>query len=575
MSKAGPATASAPPLIGGAQAPPLRLTWAAPAGAALFALLLWGVVQTLPHLAWFWLAFIWLVLAAPAALVTAWLAALRAGHDARRWSERVRRSFFRGGVRVLLAGLAGLAIAPLMVLRLVEAGPPMWLAAALALFVPVALLPRLARRLAEVGHGPHALSLAVRLAVMMAALAALAVHLGLSWLLGTPQAAQPTPEAASALVGEALILARLWAGLEAFVLGSAAEFGDWGRLAAALLSALGMLAGFASLALVGAATMLGPRELARGMAPASDAPEAPRPGGAGVAAALLLSVVLISGTGLAERHLAAAPPATRPTAQLQTTAELIGDALYRAGTHETLMALRAQALAEDTALAQSLEATLVAGFDAMEANVDLFLDGYYSLGAEYLRLFHWATRGLEGYLQAQLETALLTGAPHAGFEAFLEQAREESAQRHAVFAAREAALLEANRIDGTNPARLRLGASFPALPDFEARFARDLEQAQIRWGLAAGTGLASAVIAARVARRLAARGVLRGAAVALSRAAGLVLAFGVDYALLRIDEARNREDFRAEILAEIDVLRREALDSLPPIEGQAAPARAD
>ncbi|MCC5987199.1 MAG: hypothetical protein JJT95_05905 [Pararhodobacter sp.] len=556
-------------------APPLRLTWAAPAGAALFALLLWGVAQSLPHLAWFWVALIWLVLAAPAALVTAWLAALRAGHDARRWSERVRRSFFRGGVRVALAGLAGLAIAPLMVLRLVEAGPPMWLAAAVALFVPVALLPRLARRLSGVGHGPHALSIAVRLAVTIAALAALAVHLGFSWLLGLPQAAQPAPEAASVLVGEALILARLWAGLEAFVLGIAAEFGDWGRLAAALLSALGMLAGFGSLALAGVAAVLGAGELGRGLAPASDALPAPRPGGAGVAAAVLLAVLLVSGTGLAERRLAAAPPEARPTAQLQSAAELIGDALYRAGTHEALMALRAEALAEDAALAQSLEATLEAGFDAMEANVDRFLDGYYSLGAEYLRLFHWATRGLEGHLQAQLERALLAGAPHAGFEALLEQARDESAERHAAFAAREAALLEANRIEGANPARLRLGASFPALPVFEARFARDLEQAQIRWGLAAGTGLASAVIAAGVARRLAARGVLRGAAVALSRVAGLVLAFGVDYALLRIDEARNRDDFRAEIMAEIDALRREALDSLPPVEGQAALAGVD
>lgn len=565
-NKAGPAVA------GGFA---LQKSWAALTGAALLFLLLMGVISLLPMLPWLLLALVWLALAAPPALTAGWAAAVVSGHSARVFSGGLRRAFFQGGIRVGLVGLAALAVTALMVIRLAQAEPPLWLAAALAVLAPSLLMPRLAPGLDRVGHSLHGVRAGLRLTVMLAAAGALALHLTLTWAIGGAPEVQPAPATASALLGEGLTLAHLWAGFEAYSLGLAAEFGNWAWLSALVLSSAGLFAGFTALALAGAAATLVLPELGRALAPASDDMPAPAPGRSGIIAATLLAVALIALTGLIEQRLATTPVEARPAAQLQTAAERIGDAFFRPGTHEQIIAWRQEVLAQDGALAAELAEAVKAGFDGMEANVDLFLDVYYSMGAEYLRLFHWATGGLEGHLQRRLQEELNRGEPLAAVQALFDLALPQAEVRHAALTGQETALLAANRIEGVNPGLLRIDESFPALPEFDSRLLRDLNNAQPRWGVAAGAGLVSGVLAARVAQRLAARGVLRGTGLMLSRVAGPLVAVGVDYALLRADEMRNRDDFRAEIMAEIDALRREALASLPAIEAGSELATAD
>lgn len=534
--------------------------WAALTGAALFLLALLVTVQALSHLAWGWVVVFWLVLAAPVALVPAWVHAVRQGHEARLARGALRGWIFRGGLRITLAGVGGLIAVALLVLYLGRADPLLWLVATTAVLLPVALLPRLAAPVAGSVMGPHALRAAIWLSVRLSVAAAVALHLLLGALVvPAVDGAQSFPVPVSALVGEGLILARLWAGMEAFVLGRAAEFGTWGWLVAALGMTLGLVGVYFALALGGVAAALGSRELGRGLAPASDEISPPSPGRAGLMAAAVLALGLGLGVALAERGLTSIPSVDRPAAQLQTGAERIGDALYRAGTWDQIQALRAATLAEDDAANARLAEALNTAFDAMVANVDLFLDGYYTLWADYMRLFASITFGLEQHLADKLEEGLTSGAPFAAFEALRDSELAAIAARHRELLQQEAALLDAARLSDTiNPALLRVAEGRFALPDFDERLQADLTRAQARWAVSVGAGAMSFVIAQRVVTRLAERGLLRIAAQALTRIGGVLVAFGVDYALVKLDEYQNRDTFRAEILAEIERLRSDA-----------------
>lgn len=554
----------------------LRVNGAALGGAALFVGLVWGAVQALPHLAWPLVALVWLLVAGPVALAPAWSASVRAGHAARLWRGQGRALLYRGGVRVILAGVVALIATALMLLRLHDAVPILWLLALLAALLPVMLTPFLARRLGGALAGLHALRLALRGAVALSVAFALAVHGVLAWSIlpvanppvGLAMDPQAAPMALSVLVAEGMTLSRLWSGLEGFALGHLAEFGDLGRWSAAALSLAGQAGVYTALALAGATAAIGGAELGRALAPASDAPAPPPPGRAGVVAAVALAMALMLVAGLAERELATTPPADRPAAQVQIAAERIGDVLYRAGTLEQIEALRNVVLAEDAMTRARLDIALDHAFDAMAANVDPFLDGYYTLWADYMRLFAWMTGGLEQHLARQLQAALTDGAPFARLEALRDAELATMAARHADLLAQEAALLTAARLpDHTNPARVRIEQSRPALPEIAGRLQADMDRAATRWAVAGGTGVLAVIVAQRVVTRLAARGVLRGAARALTRVAGLLVAVGVDYALVRLDEVQNRAAFRAEILAEIDRLRVEARSD-PPATGQ-------
>jgi hypothetical protein len=378
-------------------------------------------------------------------------------------------------------------------------------------------------------------------------------------------AAVPAPlvsTSASPLVGEALVLARLWRGLEAYVLGQAAEFGALGRGLAGLAAAAGLAGLFWALASLAVGLTLPWAELGRALAPASAAPVPPAPGRAGPATVVLFLALAALAAGWAGARLGAVPPAARPSAQALVAAETIGGVLHAAGTADRLAALRAAALAEDDAARARLGRALDAGFAVMAANVETFLDDYYSLTGEYRRLLRWALGSLEARLTEDLAAALGAGAPLADFEAELAAAAAAAAMRAARLAEAEAELLAGARLEGVNPARLRLVAAHPALPPFEARLSADLAAAPRRLGVSAGAGMVAAALAQRVAARLAARGLIGAVARMAARAGGLALAFGLDYALVRLDEYQNRDSFRAEILAALEAQRAEARSAL-------------
>lgn len=515
----------------------------------------WALVRALPTLPDWAAGLALAALGLAIGLPEAWGAAVRRGHGLRVLAPGgMLRGWLAGpALRVALAWAGGTVGATLLVLRLAEAGPALWALATLAVPLTWALTAALRPRLAAEAEGVHAQRLAqlwARLGAVGLLVAAAAV-LGLA-APGPAPAPRAAPPAAAPLVAEALVLARLWTGVEAYALGQAAEFGGWGRGLAGLVAAAGLAGAFWAAASLAAALALPRREIGRALGPASDAVPPPPPGAAGAAAAAAAVVLAALGAGAAGAGLAGLPPEARPAARATVAAESIGGALHAAGTAERLAALRAAALADDAAARQRLAEALDAGFAAMETNIETFLDGYYSLRGEYGRMVGWALGGLEARLAADLTAALQAGAPLARFEAELAAATAAAEARAAGLAAAEAALRAETRLDGANPARLRLTAAHPAPPPLAAptaRLAADLAATPLRLGAAAGASAAAAILAERAVARLAARGLLAGAARMAARAGGLILAFGLDYALVRLDEAQNRDAFRAEIRA--------------------------
>lgn len=498
------------------------------------------------------------------ALPQAWAGAVRRGHDLRVMAEGAAlRSLMAGALlRVGLAGIAGVGAAALAVLRLSEAGLAFWALAALALPLTWGLMAALAPRAAAQAAGLHAR----RMVHLWARLGASGLLLGAASLAGLVLPVAPAPlegvPVAAPLVAEAQAAARLWAGFEAYALGQAAEFGAWGR-GTALAVAAGALAGvFWALTGLAVALALPRAEWRRALAPASDGPEAPPAGRAGPVAAGVLAVAVLGGAIAAGSWLGARPPEARPVARAQIAAEVIGEALHVAGTAERLAALRAAALAQDAEGQAEVLAALDAGFDAMAANVEGFLDDYYSLIGEYERLWQWVWGGLEDHLTTQMQATLQAGAPFAAYEQALALAVAATEARAAELARAEAALLTASRIDGVNPARLRVVGRHAPLPLREVRLAGDLAAAQGRWIVSAGTGVVAAAVAQRVVAGLAARGLLGTAARIALRAGGVLVALGVDAALVELDEYLNRDTFRAEILADIEAQRQAARAAL-------------
>ncbi|NYS24971.1 hypothetical protein HUK65_08185 [Rhodobacteraceae bacterium 2376] len=273
----------------------------------------------------------------------------------------------------------------------------------------------------------------------------------------------------------------------------------------------------------------------------------------------------------AERSLSATAPEARPAAQAQIAAEWIGAQLHPAGTRDRIADGRARLIALDDATMRELRLQADAGFDAMLDQVDPFLDWYYSLPADYARLWVAVTGAAQGdaegaidrYLTTRLTDTLRTDA-HLG--PLLQDLRAEGlAEARAAQALREAALL-ANPLDDIDPGRLDVKAAFPAFdPLPELRSIGLSSSVETRVGASAIMGGLGAVIAARVVQRLAAQGVLRLAARALLAAlpvVGVVLGVAADKGMLALEENLNRADFRAEITAAIEAQRAEVLAAL-------------
>lgn len=284
----------------------------------------------------------------------------------------------------------------------------------------------------------------------------------------------------------------------------------------------------------------------------------------------------------------------------------VGDAHYQVSPRraEELALLSALRFAEGEeaareAVAHHLDQSLDRLFADLSARLPVFADWYYSLGGEYARLSMWALEKAsladEGFVARRAEALIFEAAD---FENRLEILRVQADAR-LLRAARETRehwlaemldLLDADRMpvaplpDTETLALDELTQQLTGYgsPEFIARMSLSSAAAV---GIAAGPLIwraASRRAAATSGRAVAARGAGRGAARAGTAAAGgatlcapsgpgalaCALVAGAagwlatDWALLRLDEALNRDELEAALQQSLDDMREELGKSL-------------
>ncbi len=297
---------------------------------------------------------------------------------------------------------------------------------------------------------------------------------------------------------------------------------------------------------------------------------------------LLVSVenALIAIPQLPESVMAAEQEAIRNVEQIEERYFAVG----------TIAAIESARLNLDLALEQSrLQVAQYAqqGFAGLRDNVEVYLDHYYSLPAEYLRLGAMLTSNLEQKLHDDLNSYLAAGDPFAAYQQAVDQLLATDARLREEYRASVDELLAANRVDASD-GEVRVvdnrsldSLALPGVPEITLLPDNGTD-------VRAGAGAISAVIASTVVAKLTAKGSLKLAVQAMTKAAvakatsgaagaaaggaigsivpgagtvagaavgavvGIIIGVSVDALLLKVEESLNRDEFRDQILAEIN-----------------------
>jgi hypothetical protein len=354
-------------------------------------------------------------------------------------------------------------------------------------------------------------------------------------------------------------------------------------------------------------------EWRRVFGPLSDDREVPvlTPRRIAVAWALFTFVSLFIGVPLlssVETQVRARPDLQQAFAGTRLRVERIGDEYFAQGTIAALESARRAALARLDVSTAELRQKTDAAFVAMAGNVDVYLDWYYSLGAEYARIGHLLTGDLEDYMARKFAETLAQDEVLRDVETALATSLANSAEANRLYEQLVAALLAQNRVDASGQeveVVQTLALSDVLVPPQHA----ELLGVQNRL-LASSGGAVAGVFAGAVAGKLVAKVITKTsfklatkavAKLAASKAAGtslgagagataggaigsvvpglgtalgaliggvlggLAVGVGVDAALIEFEEAVGRDAFRAELLQALEEARREYLGAAPAL----------
>lgn len=335
---------------------------------------------------------------------------------------------------------------------------------------------------------------------------------------------------------------------------------------------------------------------------------APAPLRAAVATFVALPIMLAAAFLVADAMVARAAQTQEYTAAERFVRDQMGLAVFVLDGHyydqAAVEALLEEARVASAALSEEAEATLVplinASFDARLANVDAYLDWYYSLPADYERLVTMVTGTVEDFMRDQFTANIEAGIDDTA----LEDALRDLAERAAALEEDTASRLAEFEIAGV-PEWL-LMEKVPLGPDFMSGAlepsARILSAGE-RLGLGAGTGIVTGAAAKHVAKNLATKvdekqffkefvkkvaGKLGGRAVSaavggavgtiggplgtvVGAAVGTAAGVGIDYGMVKLDEWQNRDSYREEIVQLIEEERSEMLAAVqgePEVQGE-------
>lgn len=286
-------------------------------------------------------------------------------------------------------------------------------------------------------------------------------------------------------------------------------------------------------------------------------------------------------------------------ARLAVHVEQIGADYYAHGTLADLQRARQQVLARLELVEADYRRQSDAAFAAMTANVDLYLDWYYSLGGEYGRIGSLLVGNLESYMAARLTETLQQGDVFREVQATLDASVHSSVEAQALYVRLADAILAQSRVDPGSNAIVVLQTmqlqDFSLLPDHQ-----DVVGFQQRMllssGGAAAAGMLTSVVAGKLTGKIVAKSGFKLAAKSLSKvlagktlgaglgagagaatgaaigsvipgfgtvvgamiggiAGGIAVGVGVDKALIEIEEVISRAQFRADLVAAIEETR--------------------
>lgn len=321
-----------------------------------------------------------------------------------------------------------------------------------------------------------------------------------------------------------------------------------------------------------------------------------------IVVAVVLPVALVGLYTAADSAVAKAAQTQEYTAAQLFVRDQVDLAVYVLdGTYYEYQAVQEalnQAKLDAAALAEEAQATLVplinASYDARVANVDAYLDWYYSLPADYERLLSLITGSVEEFAQDQFVAQIEAGVDDTAFEAQLQTYwdRAEALKDNLMEQIAECEIagipewLPEVKDEVTADALLE-----PLEPSeqFASAGERLLTSAGTGTAVGVGTGIAAKklvgkvveksffkTIVSEITKRLGSRAVgsavggVVGAVggpvgVVAGVAAGGAAGVGVDYGLLKLDELWNRETYKAEVVQTIEDARAEMLAA---VEGE-------
>ncbi len=263
--------------------------------------------------------------------------------------------------------------------------------------------------------------------------------------------------------------------------------------------------------------------------------------------------------------------------------EKIDTFLYKPGTIGKVLVTQAAALQQVKAVRTLLDPTIDSAFAQLEGNVDSYLDWYYSLPAEYIRIAKMMTGDLERYMEAKLVEHLREEEAFKELSSEIKAALDRNKQLLGQYQLIVSIILEENRLDideaRTTISRRSSLDEILRLPEVEGALSLDERLTGSVVGAGVGVGLG-----ATIAAKIASKGLFKAAATAVTKAVaakaagtaggaaigallgsiipvagtvvggaigGLIGGVIVDSALLSVDEFFSREEFKNEILDEI------------------------
>lgn len=399
--------------------------------------------------------------------------------------------------------------------------------------------------------------------------------------LATPQPFESSP---SALMTEAGLLGSLADGLMAYGSSTAAHTSAVGY---AVLRVVFVASAFFGISNLLTLCFLDPQELRRVFAPlnATDAhakstrmPVVKK----FVATAAVLPVCLLALFLAADAKTAAVMQTEEYTAIEDAVRQQAGMAVYvldgKYYDEQAAQALLAEMKQRSESLSAEARETLTPlindSFDARLENVDGYLDWHYSLPADYERLVNMVTGTAEEFVADQFTAKIEEGVDDTeldrqleGFLSQMESLESETKER-----------LQEYEVSGVPEwlitTKDALDLSAPLEPT------QKMLEASERFGLSAASGVGAGLVAKHLVNKAATKafyskvvskisttvgsraiGATAGGAVGtvggplgtlVGIAAGTAVGVGVDYVLLNIDEAQNREAYKDEITATIE-----------------------